>query len=391
MKQQEIILRYGNNPHQIPARIYCKEGTLPLTVLNGSPGYINLLDALNSWQLVRELDEALALPAAASFKHVSPAGVGVGLPVNETLRQAYQPGELELSPLASAYLRARCADRVASFGDWIALSRQVDLPTAQLIAREVSDGVIAPAYEPEALEVLKAKKRGNYVVLAIDPEYEPREIETRDVFGITFEQKRNNVKINETLLQKVVTANQELPSSAQRDLIIALITLKYTQSNSVCFAYDGQAIGVGAGQQSRILCTRLAAAKAENWFLRQHPAVLNLPFKEGLSRAERDNAIDLYLRENLNPIEEQFWQKNFQQVPARLSTADKRAWLKKFHETALASDAFFPFRDNIDRAAECGVKYIAQPGGSIRDQEVIDACNEYQMVMVFTGVRLFHH
>lgn len=391
MKQQEIILRYGNNPHQIPARIYCKEDGLPLTVLNGSPGYINLLDALNSWQLVRELDEALALPAAASFKHVSPAGVGVGIPVSATLRQAYQLGELELSPLAAAYFRARCADRVASFGDWIALSRKVDLPTAHLIAREVSDGVIAPAYEPEALEVLKAKKKGNYVVLAIDPEYEPREIETRDVFGITFEQKRNNVKINESLLQKSVTANQELPASARRDLIIALITLKYTQSNSVCFAYDGQAIGVGAGQQSRILCTRLAASKAENWFLRQHPTVLELPFKEGLSRAERDNAIDLYLRENLNPIEEQFWQRNFQQVPTRLSSTEKRAWLKKFDQTALASDAFFPFRDNIDRAAECGVKYIAQPGGSIRDQEVIAACNEYQMVMVFTGVRLFHH
>lgn len=391
MKQQEIILRYGNNPHQIPARIYHKEGVLPLTVLNGSPGYINLLDALNSWQLVRELEEALALPAAASFKHVSPAGVGVGLPVNEALQQSYQLGELELSPLASAYLRARCADRVASFGDWIALSRTVDLPTARLIAREVSDGIIAPAYEPEALEVLKAKKKGNYVILAMDPAYKPREIETRDVFGLTFEQKRNNLKINETLLQNIVTANQELPASARLDLMIALVTLKYTQSNSVCFAYDGQAIGVGAGQQSRILCTRLAASKAENWFLRQHPAVLNLPFKKSLTRAERDNAIDLYLRNDLNPTEDQSWRENFGQVPVRLSAAEKQAWLGKFRQTAFASDAFFPFRDNIDRAAGCGVKYIAQPGGSIRDQDVIKACNEYQMVMVFTGVRLFHH
>ena len=391
MNRHEITLRYGNNPHQKPARIYTKGGALPLKVINGSPGYINLLDALNSWQLVRELQEALALPAAASFKHVSPAGAAVGIKLHETLKRAYFVEEMELSPLASAYLRARGADRVSSFGDWIALSAPVDLPTAKLIAKEVSDGMIAPHYHPEALEILKKKKKGNYVIIEMDPTYEPREIETREVFGITFEQKRNNQKINDTLFQNIVTTNQDLPASARRDLLVALITLKYTQSNSVCFARNGQAIGIGAGQQSRILCTRLAASKAENWFLRQHPAVLDLNFKDGISRPEKDNAIDLYLREDLSPAEEKVWKETFRKAPAKLSAEEKNGWLEKFNNTALASDAFFPFRDNIDRAARCGVKYVAQPGGSIRDLDVIKACNDYQMVMAFTGLRLFHH
>ncbi len=391
MSENEILLRYGNNPHQKPAKIYMKEGALPLKVINGRPGYINLLDAFNSWQLVKELREALALPAAASFKHVSPAGAAIGIELDDTLRKAYFVEDMELSPLACAYLRARGADRVSSFGDWIALSEQVDLPTARIIAKEVSDGVIAPGYQPEALEVLKQKKKGNYVIIQMDPEYEPEEIESREVFGITFEQKRNNIEITNQLLKNIVTEQKNLPESASRDLLIALITLKYTQSNSVCFAHDGQAIGIGAGQQSRILCTRLAASKAENWFLRQHPAVMDLNFKDNLTRSEKDNAIDLYLRDNLSTAELKVWEESFIKVPDRLNHQEKRAWIDKFSNTALASDAFFPFRDNIDRAAECGVKYIAQPGGSIRDQDVIKACNDYGMVMAFTELRLFHH
>jgi len=391
MKPKELILKYGNNPHQNPARIYVNDGHLPIEILNGNPGYINLLDAFNSWQLVKELRAVLKLPAAASFKHVSPAGAAVGLPLSDSLKKAYFVEGMELSPVAAAYARARGADRVSSFGDWIAISDTVDLATAQLIAKEVSDGIIAPDYAPEALEVLKKKKKGAYNVIKIDPDYQPGEIEHKEVFGIVFEQKRNNVVPDESYLKNIVTENKNLPESAVRDLIIAMITLKYTQSNSVCYVSDGQVIGCGAGQQSRIHCTRLAGEKADLWFLRQHPAVLDLPFKEGLSRTEKDIAIDQFLREDTSEEEMQQWGGVFEKIPARLSMNEKKAWLAKMTDVALGSDAFFPQRDNIDRAAKSGVKYIVQPGGSLRDDAVIAACNEYGMVMVFNGLRLFHH
>ncbi len=391
MKPKELILKYGNNPHQNPARIYVNDGHLPIEILNGNPGYINLLDAFNSWQLVKELRAVLKLPAAASFKHVSPAGAAVGLPLSDSLKKAYFVEGMELSPVAAAYARARGADRVSSFGDWIAISDTVDLATAQLIAKEVSDGIIAPDYAPEALEVLKKKKKGAYNVIKIDPDYQPGEIEHKEVFGIVFEQKRNNVVPDESYLKNIVTENKNLPESAVRDLIIAMITLKYTQSNSVCYVSDGQVIGCGAGQQSRIHCTRLAGEKADLWFLRQHPAVLDLPFKEGVSRTEKDIAIDQFLREDTSEEEMQQWGGVFEKIPARLSMNEKKAWLAKMTDVALGSDAFFPQRDNIDRAAKSGVKYIVQPGGSLRDDAVIAACNEYGMVMVFNGLRLFHH
>lgn len=388
---KEIILRYGCNPHQIPAKIYVEENDLPLKVLNGAPGYINLLDALNSWQLVRELRQVTNLPAAASFKHVSPAGAALGIPLTETLAKAYFVEGMELSPLAAAYARARGADRVSSFGDWVALSDPVDLPTALLLKREVSDGIIAPGYDPEALAILREKKKGRYNIIQIDPDYEPPEMEIRQVFGIYFMQKRNDFLAGPMVTRRIVTENRDLPATAERDLLLAMITLKYTQSNSVCLAVDGQVIGVGAGQQSRIHCTRLAAAKADTWFLRQHPRVLELPFREGISRPERDNAIDQYLREDLTAAEREQLKEVFTVNPPELSAEEKRAWLANLRGVALASDGFFPFRDNIDRAHASGVKYIIQPGGSVRDDAVIAACNEYGMVMAFSGVRLFHH
>lgn len=388
---QEIVLRYGCNPHQKPARVYSKAGPLPIRVLNGSPGYINLLDALNAWQLVRELKQALGLPAAASFKHVSPAGAAVGIPLSDVLRKAYFVEDMDLSPLATAYARARGADRMSSFGDWVALSDPIDISTANLIRREVSDGVIAPGCEPEALDILRRKRNGKYTVVEIDPDYEPPEMETREVFGVVFEQKRNDVRIGEEMLKNVVTRNKDIPDSACRDLIVALVALKYVQSNSVCLAVDGQVIGAGAGQQSRVHCVRLAAAKADVWYLRQHPAVLELKFKQGLGRPERDNAIDVYLRDDLTPAEQKAWEEAFEVVPRRLSREEKRAWLDGLSGVSMASDAFFPFRDNIDRAHQSGVRYVVEPGGSVRDDQVIAACDEYGMVMIFSGVRLFHH
>lgn len=391
MPENEIQLRYGINPHQAPARIYAKNGDLPLKILNGAPGYINLLDALNSWQLVRELREVVDLPAAASFKHTSPAGVGIGLPLSDVLHQIYFVGDVELSPLATAYVRARGADRMSSYGDWAALSDVVDASTAQIISREVSDGVIAPGYTPEAFDILKKKKNGGYVVLEIDPAYNPPEIESRDVFGITFEQRRNDAAITADLLQSIVTHNRDLPLSAQQDLLISLVTLKYTQSNSICFALDGQIIGNGAGQQSRIHCTRLAASKADTWYLRQHPAALNLQFKAGIKRTDRDNAIDQYLSDDLTPAEETLWRENFAVVPEILTLKEKRDWLQGLQNVSMGSDAFIPFRDNVDRGQRSGVKYIVQTGHSLRDDSVIQACDEYGMVMVMCGLRLFHH
>lgn len=388
---KEIILRYGCNPHQIPAKIYIEENDLPLKILSGAPGYINLLDALNSWQLVHELRQVTNLPAAASFKHVSPAGAALGIPLSETLERAYFVTGMELSPLAAAYARARGADRVSSFGDWVALSDPVDLPTARLLRREVSDGVIAPGYDQEALKILREKKKGRYNIIQIDPTYEPEEMEIRQVFGIFFAQKRNTALANPMMTQRIVTENRELPDTAERDLLLAMITLKYTQSNSVCFAVDGQVIGVGAGQQSRIHCTRLAAAKADTWYLRRHPRVLELPFREGISRPERDNAIDQYLREDLTTAEKEQWGEAFTDRPPELSAEEKKAWLGNLRGVAMGSDGFFPFRDNIDRAHASGVEYIIQPGGSVRDRSVINACNEYGMIMAFSGVRLFHH
>ena len=365
----------------------------PETVLNGKPGYINLLDALNGWQLVKELKEATGLPAATSFKHVSPAGAAVGLPMDEVLRKIYWVDDLgELSPLASAYARARGADRMSSFGDFISLSDVCDVDTAKLIKREVSDGVIAPGYEPEALEILKQKKNGKYNVIQIDPSYVPEPIEHKQVFGVTFEQGRNNLKIDKDLLSNVVTENKEIPDSAKIDLLISLITLKYTQSNSVCYVKGGQAIGIGAGQQSRVHCTRLAGQKADNWFLRQAPQVLNLPFIDKIKRADRDNAIDVYIGdEYMDVLADGEWQKVFTEKPPVFTKEEKRAWLDKMQDVALGSDAFFPFGDNIERAHKSGVKYIAQPGGSVRDDNVIDVCNKYGMAMAFTGIRLFHH
>jgi phosphoribosylaminoimidazolecarboxamide formyltransferase/IMP cyclohydrolase len=391
MTNNELTLRYGCNPHQIPAKVYMQNGTLPFQVLNGAPGYINLLDALNSWQLVKELKQVLNLPAAASFKHVSPAGAAIGLPLNDTLKKSYGVEDLELSPLACAYARARGADRLSSFGDWVALSSIVDVPTARLLNREVSDGVIAPGYEPEALAILRKKQKGRYIILEMEAHYEPVEIERREVFGITFEQKHNTALANVEWLCNIPTTKKDLPETAQRDLLLSLVTLKYTQSNSICFAVDGQCIGIGAGQQSRIQCTRLAASKAAIWYLRQHPRIFELPWKPGVKRQDQVNAIDLYLRDDAAPIEIQQWETLFEQVPQRLTTAEKQAWLKGLKNVALGSDAFIPFRDTIDCGAQYGVSYVAQPGGSLRDEDVIQACDSYGMVMAFTGVRLFHH
>jgi phosphoribosylaminoimidazolecarboxamide formyltransferase / IMP cyclohydrolase len=388
----EIKLRYGCNPHQSPSRVYREKGKLPIKVLNGSPGYINLLDALNSWQLVKELRESLGLPAATSFKHVSPAGAAVAVPLTRELKRVYfVEDQTDLSPLATAYARARGADRMSSFGDWAALSDRCDASTAKLLKREVSDGIIAPGFDPEALEILRQKKKGKYNIVEIDPSYEPGELETREVFGVRFEQKRNNAKITAETLKTIVTDNKELTPEAERDLILAQITLKYTQSNSVCFAYSGQIIGVGAGQQSRIHCTRLAAAKADKWFLRQHPTIVGLEFKPDIGRPERDNAIDKLLEDNQTPAERYTWQNNFMVPPDTLSVEQRHEWINLFFGVSLASDAFFPFRDNIDRAKQSGVRFIVQPGGSVRDDLVIEACNEYGMVMATNGIRLFHH
>ena len=390
---KEIQLKYGCNPNQKPSRVFMKEGELPIEILNGKPGYINLLDAFNGWQLVKELKKATGLSAATSFKHVSPAGAAVGIPLNEVERKIYWVDDMgELSPLANAYARARGADRMSSFGDFISLSDICDVATAKLVKREVSDGIIAPGYEPEALEILKAKKKGNYCVIKIDPEYVPAPVEQKDVFGVTFEQGRNELVINDELFANVVTENKEIPKQAKIDLAIAMITLKYTQSNSVCYAKGGQAIGIGAGQQSRIHCTRLAGQKADNWFLRQHEKVLNLPFKEKIGRADRDNTIDVYMSDDyMDVLADGTWENFFTEKPEVFTREEKRAWLNQMTEVSLGSDAFFPFGDNIERANKSGVKYIAQPGGSIRDDNVIETCNKYGMAMCFTGIRLFHH
>ncbi len=389
---KELQLKYGCNPNQKPSRVFIENGELPFEVLSGRPGYINLLDALNGWQLVRELKKATGLPAATSFKHVSPAGAAVGLPLSDTLKQIYFTENVELTPLANAYARARGADRMSSFGDFIALSDECDKATALLIKKEVSDGVIAPSYSDEALEILKAKKKGNYNIIKIDPEYVPEPIEHKQVFGITFEQGRNELDINEELLSDIVTENKELSDDAKRDMMISLITLKYTQSNSVCYVKDGQAIGIGAGQQSRIHCTRLAGNKADIWWLRQAPQVLSLQFADGIKRADRDNAIDVYISdEYMDVLADGAWEKIFKVKPPVFTKEEQRAWLDKNTDVTLGSDAFFPFGDNIERAHKSGVKYIAQPGGSIRDDNVIDTCNKYGMVMSFTGIRLFHH
>lgn len=389
---QELALKYGCNPNQKPARVFAMNGELPIKILGGKPGYINLLDALNGWQLVRELALATGLPAAASFKHVSPAGAAVGVPLDDILRQIYFVGNKPLSPLASAYARARGADRMSSFGDFIALSDICDAQTANLIKPEVSDGVIAPGFTPEALEILQAKRKGSYNIIQIDPSYTPNPIEQKDVFGITFEQGRNELKISDELLDNIVTKNKDLPAEARRDLLIALITLKYTQSNSVCYAKDGQVIGVGAGQQSRIHCTRLAGGKADNWWLRQHPKVLALPFADNLGRPDRDNTIDLYISDDDGDVlGDENWQQFFSIRPQPLSPKERRNWLDKLTGVSLGSDAFFPFGDNIQRANRSGVQYVAQPGGSVRDDQVIETCDSFNMVMCFTGIRLFHH
>ncbi len=389
---KEIALKYGCNPNQKPARIYLNNQELPVTVLNGKPGYINFLDALNSWQLVKELKEATGYPSAASFKHVSPAGAAIGTPLSEVERKIYFTGDEELSMLACAYVRARGADRMSSYGDFAALSNICDKDTALLLKKEVSDGVIAPGYTEEALEILKEKKKGNYAVIQIDPTYVPEEIERKQVFGIYFEQGRNDVHIDESLLTNFVTKNKELTEQAKLDLLIAMITLKYTQSNSVVYAKDGQVIGVGAGQQSRIHCTRLAGSKADNWWLRQHEKVLNLPFKEDIRRADRDNTIDIYISEDYEDVlQDGAWQQFFTEQPSVFTREEKKAWIKQQSDVALGSDAFFPFGDNIERAHKSGVKYVVQPGGSIRDDHVIDTCDKYDIVMVCNGVRLFHH
>ncbi|MCR5396433.1 MAG: phosphoribosylaminoimidazolecarboxamide formyltransferase [Lachnospiraceae bacterium] len=391
---KELELKYGCNPNQKPSRIYMEEGELPITVLNGKPGYINFLDAFNGWQLVKELKKATGLPAATSFKHVSPAGAAVGQPLSDVEKKIYwvDDMDIEFSPLANAYARARGADRMSSFGDFISLSDVCDVPTAKIIAREVSDGVIAPGYEPEALEILKSKKKGNYNVIQIDENYEPKALERKEVFGITFEQGRNELVIDDDFFSNIVTENKELPKQAKIDLAISMITLKYTQSNSVCYVKDGQAIGIGAGQQSRIHCTRLAGQKADNWWLRQCPKVLNLPFKEDIRRADRDNSIDLYIGDEYEDLlAEGTWQNFFTEKPSVFTKEEKRAWLDQLTDVTVGSDAFFPFGDNIERAHKSGVKYVAQPGGSIRDDHVIETCNKYGMVMAFTGIRLFHH
>lgn len=391
MNAREIALKYGCNPYQKPARIYAETGELPIEVLNGKPGYINFMDALNSWQLVRELKDALGLPAAASFKHVSPAGAAVGLPLSQRLKKAYFVEDLELSPLAAAYARARGADRISSFGDWIALSDEVDEAAALLIKGEVSDGIIAPGYSARALEILKGKRQGGYNIVKIDPLYEPDDLDTRKIFGLIFEQRRNNLIPQAELLGNVVTQKKDLPEEAVRDLVVSMITLKYTQSNSVCFVAGGQVIGCGAGQQSRIHCTRLAGEKADLWFLRQHPAVLALQFRDGVSKTEKDIAIDQFLRGDAAAGETEDGNTVFLTVPRLLSLEEKADWVKSMDNVALGSDAFFPQRDNIDRAQESGVRYIVQPGGSIRDDRVIRACDGFGMVMAFSGTRLFHH
>ena len=389
---KELELKYGCNPNQKPSRIFIEEGELPIEVLNGRPGYINFLDAFNGWQLVKELKAATGLPAATSFKHVSPAGAAVGEPLTDTLKQIYFVEGMELSPLACAYARARGADRMSSFGDFIALSDVCDAATAKIIAKEVSDGVIAPGYTDEALEILKGKRKGAYNVIKIDENYVPAPVERKDVYGITFEQGRNELKIDKEYFGNIVTENKELTDAAKRDLAIAMITLKYTQSNSVCYVKDGQAIGIGAGQQSRVHCTRLAGQKADNWWMRQHEKVLGLKFVEGLGRANRDNAIDVYIGEECDDVlAEGTWQTIFAEKPEKLTAEEKRAWLDQLAGVALGSDAFFPFGDNIERAKKSGVTYIAEPGGSIRDDQVIETANKYNMVMSFTGIRLFHH
>ncbi len=390
----ELMLKYGCNPNQKPSKIFMQDGKdLPVEVLNGKPGYINFLDAFNSWQLVRELKAATGLPAAASFKHVSPAGAAVATVLSDTLKKIYFVDDLELSPIASAYAMARGADRMSSYGDWVALSDTCDVQTAKLLAREVSDGIIAPGYTDEALEVLKTKRKGNYNVIKIDENYVPAPLEHKDVFGITFEQGRNELKIDEAMLmQNIVTENKELTDEAKRDLLIALITLKYTQSNSVCYAKGGQAIGVGAGQQSRIHCTRLAGNKADIWYLRQHPKVMNLPFVDNIRRPDRDNTIDVYISDDYEDVlADGVWQQFFKTKPEPLTREEKKAWLETQSGVSLGSDAFFPFGDNIERAKRSGVEFVAQPGGSIRDDNVIDTCNKYNMTMSFTGIRLFHH
>ena len=387
----EMELKYGCNPNQKPARVFCENG-LPFTVLNGKPGYINLLDALNSWQLVRELKEATGLPAAASFKHVSPAGAAVAVPLSEALQKAYFVEGVELSPVATAYIRARGADRMSSYGDFVALSDECDAQTASFLKREVSDGIIAPSYTAEALEILKSKRKGTYLVIQMDTEYQPAPLEQKQVFGITFEQQRNDIKLTADCLKEIPTANKELPESAKRDLLIALITLKYTQSNSVCYAKDGQAIGIGAGQQSRVHCTRLAGNKADIWYLRQCPKVMNLPFRDDVRRPDRDNAIDVYVgEESEDLLTDGSWEHLFTEKPAPLTREEKKAWLATQTGVALGSDAFFPFGDNIERARKSGVSYIAQAGGSIRDDNVIATCDKYNMTMAMTHIRLFHH
>lgn len=391
---QEIELKYGCNPNQKPSRIFIEGRDLPVKVLNGRPGYINFLDALNGWQLVKELKIATGLPAATSFKHVSPAGAAVGVPLSDVEKKIYWVDDLdfELSPLANAYARARGADRMSSFGDFISLSDTCDVSTAKLIKPEVSDGIIAPGYEPEAFEILKGKKKGAYAIIEIDPSYVPEPLERKQVFGITFEQGRNELSIGPDFFSDVVTKNKDLPDEAKRDLAVSMITLKYTQSNSVCFVKGGQAIGIGAGQQSRVHCTRLAGSKADNWYLRQSEKVLNLPFKEGVKRPERDNAIDYYIgTDDEDILKDGVWQTVFSKKPERFTAEEKRAWLDTMSGVSLGSDAFFPFADNIDRAAKSGVKYVAEPGGSVRDDLVIKACDDYGMVMAFTGIRLFHH
>ncbi|MCL2077959.1 MAG: phosphoribosylaminoimidazolecarboxamide formyltransferase [Oscillospiraceae bacterium] len=393
---QELQLKYGCNPNQKPSRIFIENHELPIEILNGKPGYINFMDALNGWQLVKELKEATGIPAATSFKHVSPAGAGIGLPLSETLKKIYHVehlgADLNHSPVASAYARARGADRMSSYGDFCALSDTCDVTTAKMLSTLVSDGIIAPDYEPEALEILKAKRGGGYNVIKITSNYTPNQIERRDIFGITFEQGRNELKIDNSFLQNIVTENKDIPDSAKTDLLIALITLKYTQSNSVAYAYNGQAIGIGAGQQSRIHCTRLAGNKADNWYLRQSDKVLNLPFKDNLKPADKDNAIDIYISEEYEDIlRDGAWQRVFSSKPKVFSREEKREWLNTMDGISIGSDAFFPFGDNIERAQKSGVKYIAQPGGSVRDDNVIETCNKYGMTMTFTGIRLFHH
>ena len=389
---EEIKLKYGCNQHQKPARVFIKDGELPIKVLNGNPGYINLLDALNSWQLVKELKEAINLPAAASFKHVSPAGAAVAVKLTDVLKKTYFVDNMDLSDIATAYVRARGADRLSSYGDFVALSDECDEQTAKLLSYEISDGIIAPSYSKTALEILKNKRKGNYIIIQIDVNYIPKDMEAKEVYGVTFEQKRNNNKISQDMLKKLPTKNKMLPSDAKRDLIISLITLKYTQSNSVCYVKDGQAIGIGAGQQSRIHCTKLAGNKADTWFLRQNPKVINLPFKQGIKRADRDNAIDVYISNDyISILSDGLWKNIFTEKPAPFSLEEKKEWLKNLRNVSLGSDAFFPFSDNIERARKSGVSYIVQTGGSIRDDSVIEACDKYNIAMAFIETRLFHH